>query len=84
MHTHPKRHPDDILILSDGHWCFRQEFIPFSLRDFDHKQLLRGSDAWVAKLAAPRQRQFNDNHLARQHYQMTLKDISCASRLPSP
>lgn len=37
---------DDILLWSDGFWCFREELHPRFLRDDDFQVVECGSDEW--------------------------------------
>ena len=38
----------DILIWADGFWCFRDEFHPNFLRDYNYRVVLRRSGEWEA------------------------------------
>ena len=38
--------PEDILLWSDGFWCFREEFTPEFMRDEDYRVLPHQSEEW--------------------------------------
>jgi hypothetical protein len=50
-------YPDNILVWSDGFWCYREELRPEFLRDDNYRVILHQSDEWEvlrATLALPR------------------------------
>ncbi len=45
--------PDDVLLWTDGFWCFREEFGPDFLRDDSFRVLPRDSDEWHGCTSQP-------------------------------
>jgi hypothetical protein len=40
-------HPEDILLWSDGFWCFREEFSPQFLRGDNYRVVPHRSEEWL-------------------------------------
>ncbi len=39
--------PLNILLWSDGFWCFKEELCPHFLRDDDYREIVHGDAEWL-------------------------------------
>ena len=47
----PKPRQEDVIVWSDGSWCYRHELVEMTHKSDDYETLPEGSDQWAAFIA---------------------------------